>query len=52
MDYSKACKTLNFNENNTKERNAKLAASTLRNLAVKAPLKFKVACKVLIQAAQ
>lgn len=50
MDYSTACDILGFTTPKNLEENKKLALSCLSNLTYNAPLKYKVACKVLINA--
>ena len=50
MEYSKACETLGFTTPKSFKNNAKLAESLYAHLTSKAPLRYKVACKVLINA--
>lgn len=52
MSYSKACEILGFTTPKSLAANAALAASRLSNQAPKSPLRFAVACQVLIDAAK
>jgi len=52
MDYSVACEILCLTSPKSLKENAKLAESILNNLTREAPLRYKVACKVLINAAK
>jgi len=52
MSYSKACEILGFTTPKSLKENADLASSRLRCLAPNAPLRFGVACQVLINAAK
>lgn len=51
MSYSKACELLGLTTPKSLEANAKLAQSILRHLTPTAPLRYSVACTVLIRAA-
>jgi len=51
MNYSEACELLGFTTPKSIEENARLAQSRLNNMLPKCPLRFKVACMVLIDAA-
>ena len=51
MSYSRACEILGFTTPKSLKENAKLAESRLRHLTKNAPLKYSVACRVLIDAA-
>ena len=51
MTYDKACTILGFTTPKSMARNAQLAQSRLGNMAPNAPLKYKVACMVLMRAA-
>lgn len=50
MNYSTACELLGFTTPKTLAENAALAKSRLNNIPNNAPLRIKVACKVLINA--
>lgn len=50
MTYSKACETLGFTTPKSLAENARLAESRLAVMADNAPLRHKVACKVVIEA--
>jgi len=52
MTYSQACDLLGFTTPKSPAANANLAMSRLRTMAPKSPLRFKVACQVLIAAAK
>ena len=51
MTYEKACKILGFSRKSL-EANAKLATSRLSTMTANCPLRFSVACVVLIEAAK
>ena len=51
MNYSKACEILGFTTPKGLTENADLARGRLSALKITAPLKYKVACVVLIRAA-
>jgi len=51
MTYDRACEVLGFTTPKSLAANAKLAAARLDRLAPGAPLRFQVACTVLIRAA-
>lgn len=50
MNYSTACELLGFTTPKTLAENAALAKSRLNNIPNNAPLRIKVACKILIAA--
>ncbi len=50
ITYEKACKILNFNVTNPRGTNAEYARSKMDTLVHGAPLRYKVACRVLIEA--
>ncbi len=52
MNYSTACEILGFTKPKSLTANATLAASRMATLTPNSPLKFKVACRVLIRAAK
>lgn len=52
MTYEQACEILGFTTPKSFAQNAKLATNRLSCMTRKAPLKEKVACKVLIEAAK
>jgi hypothetical protein len=52
MTYDRACEILGFTTPKSLEANAELARICLRSLAASAPLKYSVACQVLIDAAR
>jgi hypothetical protein len=52
MTYDKACKILGYTTPKSLEANAELARTCLKVLAAGAPLKYSVACQVLINAAR
>jgi len=52
MTYDRACEILGFTTPKSIEANAKLAESCRKNLAPTAPIRYSVACTVLIRAAQ
>ena len=52
MTYSKACEILGFTTPKSLIDNARLAKSRMSHLSVKSPLKYKVACSILIRAAE
>jgi len=51
MNYSEACEILGFTTPKSLAENAKLAESRMARMLPAAPLRFKVACRVLIDAA-
>jgi hypothetical protein len=51
MTYDKACEILGFTTPKSLEANARLATICLKTLVPSAPLKYSVACQVLINAA-
>ena len=52
MSYSKACEILGYTTPKSAEANAKLAETRLRYMPVGTPLRYAVACDVLIKAAK
>ena len=52
MTYSRACELLGFTTPKSLAENAMLAQSKLARLAIDSPLRYKVACSVLIEAAK
>jgi len=52
MSYEKACEIAGLTTPKSYAENAKMATSKLANLAAGSPLKEKVACQVIIRAAQ
>jgi len=52
MTYSRACEILGFTTPKSFAANAALAASRLRTFTANAPLRYRVAVNVLIQAAK
>ena len=52
MSYSKACEILGFTTPKSLEQNAALAKSRLQTMSVGCPLRYGVACLVLIRAAE
>jgi hypothetical protein len=52
MTYDRACEILGFTTPKSLEANAKLAASRLSHQTAQCPLRFAVACQVLISAAK
>ena len=52
MSYSKACEILGYTTPKSVEANAKLAETRLRCMPVGTPLRYAVACDVLIRAAK
>lgn len=52
MDYMRACEILGYRPGNTKKVNADFAKTRQSVMTSKAPLRFKVACGVLIEAAE
>ena len=52
MTYSRACELLNLTTPKSLEANAKLAAGILRSLVPGCPLRYSVACSILIEAAK
>jgi hypothetical protein len=52
MTYSRACEILGFTAPKSFEANAMLAQSRLRSHTPQTPLRFSVACQVLIEAAK
>ena len=50
MNYSKACEILGYTTPKSVEANAKLAETRLRCMPVGTPLRYAVACDVLIKA--
>ena len=51
MSYSEACEILGFTTPKSLAANAALAESRMARMLPAAPLRFKVACRVLIEAA-
>jgi hypothetical protein len=51
MTYSKACEILGFTTPKSMAANARLAEARLANLTPSAPLRYKVACRVLMRGA-
>lgn len=51
MNYSKACEILGFTTPKSLAENAALAENRMARMLPAAPLRFKVACRVLIDAA-
>lgn len=51
MNYSEATELLGFTTPKSLEENAKLAKSRLSHLTDECPLRYKVACQILINAA-
>ena len=51
MGYSEACEILGFTTPKSIAENAKLAESRIARMLPSAPIRFKVACRVLIDAA-
>ena len=51
MSYSEATELLGFTTPKSPDANARLATSRLNNMTAAAPLRYKVACNVLIKAA-
>jgi hypothetical protein len=58
MTYEAACKILGFTTPKTKDANAELATSRLHRMTIgiingeRPPLRFQVACQILIDAAK
>jgi hypothetical protein len=52
MSYSKACEILGYTTPKSLEANAKLAEMRLRYMPVSAPVRYAVACDILIKAAR
>lgn len=52
MSYSRACELLGLTTPKSLEANAKLAKSVLSHLTIKSPLRYSVACMVIIRAAK
>ena len=52
MTYSRACEILSLTTPKSLEANAVLAASVLSHLTLTSPLRYEVACRVLIEAAK
>ena len=52
MNYSEACELLGFTTPKSVDENARLAEGALRAMSAKTPLRFKVAARLLIEAAQ
>jgi hypothetical protein len=52
MSYDKACKILGYTTPKSLEANARLARTCLTTITASAPLKYAVACQVLINAAR
>jgi hypothetical protein len=52
MTYSRACELLGFTTPKSLQANAELAKSAMKTLVPNAPLRYRVACSVLIRAAQ
>lgn len=51
MTYSRACEILGYTTPKSLNENAKLAILRLSTLSASAPLRYSVACQVLITAA-
>jgi len=51
MKYSKSCELLGLTTPKSLIENARLAASMLKNMTDKSPLRYKVAAQVIINAA-
>ncbi len=51
MTYDKAIKILEFSPDQTLEKNAEKAKYRLKHLALRSPLRYAVACRVIIDAA-
>jgi len=49
MSYSRACEILGLTTPKSLEANARLAASVLSHLTPTAPLRYSVACTVIIR---
>jgi len=52
MNYNEACELLGFTTPKSLSENAKMAASRLNRLSDTAPLRYHVACQVIINAAK
>jgi len=52
MEYSKACELLGLTTPKSLTENARLATTMLNNMTNKAPLRYKVAAQVIINAAE
>ena len=52
MTYERACEILGLTTPKSLEANAKLAASVATHLTPKAPLRYSVACSVIVNAAK
>ena len=52
MTYLRACEILGFTTPKSKIDNALLAKSKLSRLVITTPLRYKVACSILIEAAE
>lgn len=52
MTYSEACEILGFTTPKSLAANAALAASRLDHLTITSPLRYAVACQILISAAK
>jgi len=52
MSYARACEILGFTTPKSIEANARLAESRQRSLTPQTPLRYSVACQVLINAAK
>ena len=52
MTYDRACEILGYTTPKSAEANARLAEQMLRHLAVNAPIRYFVACDVLVKAAK
>ena len=52
MSYSRACELLGLTTPKSLEANARLAASVLSHLTPTSPLRYSVACQIIINAAK
>lgn len=52
MTYDRACEILGFTTPKGFKANAALAESALRSMTSRTPLRYKVACKILIDTAK
>lgn len=52
MSYSRACEILGLTTPKSLEANAKLAKSILASLDIRSPLRYGVACMVIIREAK
>ncbi len=48
MTYERAIEVLEFNPNRTKEQNAERAKLQLERIKLRSPLRYSVACKIII----